>query len=215
LTFALDLYPNSENVNSLVDVLLIIMAYTESMKIVIIPGNGAGAVESSIWYAWVREALRSECRVNDVILRDMPDPVLARECYWLPFMRDELVCDRKTIIVGHSSGAAAAMRYAEQWPVAGLVLVGAYSSDLDDETEQQSGYFSRPWEWDLIRRNSPFVIQFGSTDDPYLPWHEQKSVADALGADLRQFSNRGHFTDNIFPELVMAVMEVLKLCKPV
>ena len=43
------------------------MAYTEkvSMKIVIIPGNGGGAVESSVWYAWVREALRSDRRLND------------------------------------------------------------------------------------------------------------------------------------------------------
>jgi len=185
-----------------------------SMKIVIIPGNGGGAVESSVWYASVRDALLCDPRVDDVLLRDMPDPVIARECYWLPFMRDELVCDQKTIIVGHSSGAAAAMRYAEQWPVAGLVLVGAYVSDLDDETERQSGYFSRPWAWDLIRRNSPFVVQFGSTDDPFLPWHEQKAVADGLGADLQQFSNRGHFIDDKFPEVIMAIKELLGLCKP-
>ena len=191
------------------------MAFTLKtfLKIVIIPGNGGGIVESSVWYAWVRDALRSDHRV-DVVLRDMPDPVLARECYWLPFMRDELVCDQKTVIIGHSSGAAAAMRYAEQWPVGGLVLVGAYASDLDDENEQCSGYFSRPWAWDLIRQNSPFIIQFGSTDDPYLPWHEQKAVADALAADLRQFSNRGHFTDDEFPEIVMAIKEKLELYRP-
>ena len=191
------------------------MAFTLKtfLKIVIIPGNGGGIVESSVWYAWVRDALRSDHRV-DVVLRDMPDPVLARECYWLPFMRDELVCDQKTVIIGHSSGAAAAMRYAEQWPVGGLVLVGAYASDLDDENEQCSGYFSRPWAWDLIRQNSPFIIQFGSTDDPYLPWHEQKAVADALAADLRQFSNRGHFTDDEFPEIVVAIKEKMELCRP-
>jgi len=189
------------------------MAYTEngSVKIAIIPGNGGGAVESSVWYAWVRDALRSDERVSDVVLRDMPDPVLARECYWLPFMRDQLVCDENTIIIGHSSGAAAAMRYAEQWPVGGLVLVGAYASDLDDETERCSGYFSRPWAWHLIRQNSPFVIQFGSTDDPYLPWDQQKTVADALAADVRQFSNRGHFIDAEFPEVVTAIKEQIDL----
>jgi len=169
-------------------------------------------VESSIWYSWVRDALVTDGRVNDgVLLRDMPDPVLAREGYWLPFMRDELACDRNTIFVGHSSGAAAAMRYAEQSPVAGLVLVGAYPTDLDDPTERQSGYFSRPWHH--IRQNSQFIVQFGSTDDPYLPWHEQKAVADALGADLRQFYNRGHFVDDEFPELVLAIKELLDHCK--
>jgi len=192
------------------------MAHEERspIKIVIIPGNGDGPVESSNWYAWMRDTLRSDNRVSEVVLRDMPDPVFARECYWLPFMRDELGCDQNTIIVGHSSGAAAAMRYAEQWPVGGLVLVGAYSSDLGDETEQRSGYFSRPWMWDVIRKNSPFVIQFGSTDDPYLPWHEQKVVADALRANLHQHSSRGHFLDVEFPELVLAIKQQLRLCEP-
>ena len=181
------------------------------IKVVIIPGNGAGPVESSVWYASVRDALRSDHRVSKVVLRDMPDPVVARECYWLPFMRDELVCDQNTIIIGHSSGAAAAMRYAEQWPVGGLVLVGAYSSDLGDETEQESGYFSRPWAWDITRKNSPFVVQFGSTGDPYLPWHEQKVVADALRTDLQQFSNRGHFVDTEFPEILYVKEQLLRL----
>jgi len=192
------------------------MAHEEKspMKIVIIPGNGGGPVESSIWYASVRDALRSDHRVSEVVLRDMPDPVFARECYWLTFMRDELSCDEDTIIIGHSSGAAAAMRYAEQWPVGGLVLVGAYSSDLGDETEQLSGYFSRPWTWDIIHQNSPFVVQFGSTDDPYLPWQEQKAVADGLRADLQQYSDRGHFTDAEFPELVLAIKKQLQLCRP-
>jgi len=36
--------------------------------------------------------------------------VVARESIWLPFMEKELQCDENTIIVGHSSGAEAAMR---------------------------------------------------------------------------------------------------------
>lgn len=37
--------------------------------------------------------------------------VTARESIWLPFMEKELRCDEETLIIGHSSGAAAAMRY--------------------------------------------------------------------------------------------------------
>lgn len=48
------------------------------MKIVIVPGNGGGSVESSVWYAWVRDALLADGGVDDVVLRDMPDPYLAR-----------------------------------------------------------------------------------------------------------------------------------------
>ena len=40
----------------------------------------------------------------------MPDPNVARESIWLPFIRDVLKADERTIVVGHSSGAEAAMR---------------------------------------------------------------------------------------------------------
>ena len=37
--------------------------------------------------------------------------VLAREEIWIPFMKEHLNCNENTVIVGHSSGAEAAMRY--------------------------------------------------------------------------------------------------------
>ena len=97
------------------------------MKVVIVPGNGGGDVDDCIWYASVRDSLLAEPRLTGgVALQNMPDPYVARESIWLPFMHDVLLCDEKTIIVGHSSGAAAAMRYSEQYRVAGIVLVAAY-----------------------------------------------------------------------------------------
>ena len=58
----------------------------------------------------------------------MPDPVTARRSIWLPFMKDELGVDEQTVIIGHSSGACAAVRFAETNKVAGIILVGAYTS---------------------------------------------------------------------------------------
>ena len=62
------------------------------------------------------------------VLRNMPDPVTARRSIWLPFMKDELGVDEQTVIIGHSSGACAAVRFAETNKVAGIILVGAYIS---------------------------------------------------------------------------------------
>ncbi|KAK1798472.1 hypothetical protein P4O66_006770, partial [Electrophorus voltai] len=106
-------------------------------KVVIVPGNGAGDVKHCNWYGWVNERIN---KIPDVScqLQNMPDPVTARESIWLPFMEKELGCDEQTVIVGHSSGAAAAMRYAETHKVFGIVLVGAYTSDLGDENERAS-----------------------------------------------------------------------------
>ena len=58
----------------------------------------------------------------------MPDPITARRSIWLPFMKEELAVDHQTIIIGHSSGACAAVRFAELHKVAGIILVGAYTS---------------------------------------------------------------------------------------
>jgi predicted alpha/beta hydrolase family esterase len=49
----------------------------------------------------------------------MPDPVLARKRYWWDFMKKDLGIDQNTVIIGHSSGAEAALRWAEEHKVAG------------------------------------------------------------------------------------------------
>ena len=37
----------------------------------------------------------------EAFLRNMPDPLYARESQWLPFMKNQLKCDENTVIVGH------------------------------------------------------------------------------------------------------------------
>lgn len=54
----------------------------------------------------------------------MPDPVRASEGAWLPFMREALGADAGAVVVGHSSGAAAAMRLAETDRLAGARAAG-------------------------------------------------------------------------------------------
>ncbi|XP_076159087.1 serine hydrolase RBBP9 isoform X1 [Alosa pseudoharengus] len=176
-------------------------------KAIIVPGNGAGDVEHCNWYGWANKQINKIPGMTS-LLRNMPDPVTARETIWLPFMEEELKCDEETVIIGHSSGAAAAMRYAETRKVFAIVLVGAYTSDLGDETERESGYFSRPWQWEQIRGNVSHIVQFGSTDDPFLPWEEQEEVANGLQAELHKYSDRGHFMNSQFPELIKVVKKL-------
>ncbi|XP_077138936.1 serine hydrolase RBBP9 isoform X2 [Ranitomeya variabilis] len=106
--------------------------------VVLVPGNGGGNVESCIWYGWAKKRLDKIPNFK-CVLRNMPDPFTARESVWLPFMASELQCDSKTILIGHSSGAAAAMRFAETHQVFAIILVAAYTSDLGDENERESG----------------------------------------------------------------------------
>jgi len=181
-------------------------------KAVIVPGNGSGDVRRSNWYGWAANRLNEipgfTCR-----LENMPDPITARSSIWLPFMKDELGVDENTIIIGHSSGACAAVRFAETHKVAAIILVGAYTSDLGDSTEKASGYFDHPWQWQKVKENVGRILLFGSTDDPFLPWSEQNEVATNLDAELHKYKDRGHFMDSKFPELIKAVTDIVKSAK--
>jgi len=179
-----------------------------SKKAVIIPGNGAGDVHHANWYGWLFKKLNNIENFS-CLLKNMPEPVKATEAVWLPFMKDKLNVDENTIIIGHSSGACAALRFAESHKVHGIILVSAYTSDLGDSLEKASGYFNRPWQWEKIKSNVCWITQFGSTDDPFLPWTEQEEVATNLSVDLKQFSDKGHFMSSTFPELLNAVISRL------
>jgi predicted alpha/beta hydrolase family esterase len=179
-------------------------------KIVILPGNGCFNVERANFYGSLRDALRA--KVGDrvqVILQNMPDPDLARRSIWLPHMKS-LQVDEQTLVIGHSSGAVATMRFLEEAPMGAAILVGAYTSDLGIDSEIASGYFEGPWLWRAQRGNCRRqIVQFGSTDDPFLPVEEQDEVARELSAKYFRFSDRGHFMTSRVPELVEAALTLI------
>jgi predicted alpha/beta hydrolase family esterase len=174
---------------------------TAARRLVIVPGNGGGDVTQANWYGWAQRSLADLPGIEEVLLKNMPDPYTARESIWLPFMKDKLKCDASTIIIGHSSGAEAALRFAETNRVAGLVLVSACVTDLGSANERASGYYSRPWEWERIKDNAGFIVQFGSSDDPFIPWDEHQAVHEGTGSELYAFEREGHFMTEKFPRL--------------
>ena len=123
---------------------------------------------------------------------------------WLPHL-DLLGADENTILIGHSSGAVAAMRYAESHRLLGSILVGVCHTDLGDRFEAASGYYSSPWQWEKIRLNQRWIAIFNSTDDPHIPIAEARFVAAQLRCSFFEFTDRGHFVDRQFPEVVELV----------
>jgi len=177
------------------------------VRVAILPGNGCVHVRSSNWYGWLANELT---RAGiEVALVDMPDPHGAKESLWIKCCLEDLQCDSTTVVVGHSSGAACAMRLAEETPLAGLVLVSAYHTDLGDEGERLAGYFSRAWQWEAIKSNVDTsgvgIIQFGAADDCFLPLAEQEHVASNLNAHFIRLDGRSHFMEPSFPELLDAL----------
>lgn len=178
-----------------------------SIKVVIIHGNG-GCTNQSNWTPW----LKAELEKNNipVIAPTMPDNVEAKSSIWLPYMHDKLQCDENTIIVGHSSGAVAAMRYAEEYKLRGSILIGACYTDLGYASERISGYYDAPWQWDTIKNNQQWIIQFASNDDPYIPIEQPQHIHKQLATDYYEFTDQGHFMSAPIPNLVSIILKKLK-----
>jgi hypothetical protein len=91
--------------------------------------------------------------------------------------------------------------------------VGAYVTDLGIESEKTSGYFNRPWNWTAIKNNQEFIIQFASTDDPWIPIEEPRIVHNQLNTQYYESTDQGHFGGDYhksaFPELVNVLKEIL------
>lgn len=176
-------------------------------KVIIIHGNGGGT-GNDFWIPETKKQLE-EAGI-DVWAGTMPDNVLSRSKFWLPYIKDDLKADEQTVIIGFSSGAIAAQRYAEEHKLLGSVLVGTYHTDLGFDDEKQSGYFDKTWGWDKIRGNQKWIVQFASTDDEFIAPEESRLVHNKLNTEYHEFTNRGHFMEKDFPELVPAVLEKLR-----
>lgn len=185
--------------------------------VIICPGNGCSNIRRSNWYGYLHDQLIE--RNIPCICENFPDPHKARREIWIPHMRS--LAERQQddpsniILVGHSSGAQATLRYCEQYHCRAAILVAATYSDLGDAGERASGYYpqgtSNLYEFDKMKENSKIWYQFHSDDDPFIPLYEAEQIRDGLGlteANYKMLPGRSHFFEP-FPEL-LEVIE--KLC---
>ena len=189
--------------------------------VIICPGNGCSNIRQSNWYGM----LYAELTRRDIpcVCKDFPDPLHARRDRWIPFIRsmvEKHATNDSVVLVGHSSGAQATLRYTEQYPAVGSVLVAATYSDLGDPHERASGYYpqptsdgkeeTNPYLFDAMKTNCPKWYQFHSDDDPFIPLREAELIRDGLGLTdtYHMLPGRSHFFE--FDPLILE--SIITLC---
>jgi predicted alpha/beta hydrolase family esterase len=152
------------------------------------------------WYQSVGSSLTD---IFKVVIPDLPNPDDGKMSEWLPAL-NELQPDDQTILVGHSLSGALVLRYLEQakQPIDSFYLVAATLNDLARNDLHETGFFERDFNWEQIRANSMKRFVLASTDDPTVPYWQAEYFAKQLPAELVTFSDKGHFKDETFPELV-------------
>ncbi|GKZ00608.1 putative hydrolase rbbp9 [Mayamaea pseudoterrestris] len=191
--------------------------------VLICPGNGCSNIRRSNWYGVLHDQLNQAGIPS--ICEDFPDPHAARRSIWIPHMRKlvEKNClgdPTNVILVGHSSGAQAVLRYAEEYTCAAAVLVAATYTDLGDAGERASGYYPQakgkleenPYLFEMMKKNCAVWHQFHSDDDPFIPLAEAERIRSGLGLmdeHYHMLPGRSHFFEP-FVELMDVIQSIVE-----
>ena len=157
----------------------------------------------SDWKGTLQESLGEE---YDVLAPRMPNGTNAQYNEWslwfervLPLLTDNVV------LVGHSLGGVFLAKYLSLHTIPktirGLFLVSAPFDD--DASEESLASFTITAPLAGVMEQIKTIHLYHSEDDPVVPFAQvQKYMQELPDAVLHTFSNRGHFLQETFPELV-------------
>ena len=168
--------------------------------------HGKDKQSNDIWYPWLKAELIT--RGVDCAVPDLPKADSPKINEWLAVL-DSLHPDQETILVGHSRGGMAILRWLEtrHAKVAQVVLVAANSANIEDSTK--GDFYSGPYDFSAIRNCCKDFTVLHSKDDEWVPYAAGLENADGLGAKIISFDDKNHFgrqadgsTMTTFPELL-------------
>lgn len=110
----------------------------------------------------------------------------------------------ETVIIGHSSGAVAALGILQSLPegvvIEKAVLVAAFKDSLNWDALED--LFLEPFDFETIKKHCKKFIFVHSDNDPYIPLDQAKYLTEQLGGELIVKEGHGHFNIESNPEFV-------------
>jgi len=187
------------------------------MRIFIIHGWGGNPEEG--WFPSLKEKLVA--LGHEVMIPNMPNTDVPIIEPWVSYI-SKLVGepDENTILIGHSIGTQAIMRYLDtiKKPVKATILVAGWFKlkNLESEDEWK---IAKPWlettiNLDRVKQNAGKVFVFLSDDDPWVPLEENKEIFEKqLNAKVKVEIGKGHLSGEHgifeFPQLVDTIKNLL------
>ncbi len=183
------------------------------LRVVVLHGARGGP--DTNWFPWLHAEL--DAQGIEVLRPRFPTPQGQSLEAWLHAYDRAIgpVRPVSTVLVGHSLGAALALRLVERAaePVAGLFLAAAFvgALGLADYDAINRSFFAKPFDWAGIRQRKGGMGRcWAGDDDPYVPLSRSQDVADRLRTPLEIVPGGGHLNSetgfDAFPGLRDAVL---------
>lgn len=158
------------------------------------------------WFAWVQRQL---------ILKDIhavsiepPFPFRPRYDEWKKeFERFDITPE--TILVGHSCGGGFLIRYLSEHKdlkVGKVVLVAPWTNPDNYEVSDTADFFDFEIDPDFPSRTAGTVVFTSSDDEPSVVKTVEILKEKVHGIEYREYTDRGHFKDSKFSELLGEVL---------
>jgi predicted alpha/beta hydrolase family esterase len=175
------------------------------MKRVVIVHGWDGSPNEPM-HIWLASTLKD--KGYEVIVPAMPAPETPVIENWIAKLKEVAPVDENTVLVGHSVGCQAVLRYTETFPegtkVRGIVLVAPWM-ELDETTIEEEGEeikeIARPWmetpiDFEKIKTHTDKFVAIFSDNDPYVPLSQEPFFKEKLGAKTIIEHGMGHFTES-------------------
>ena len=164
---------------------------------------------------WIWAKQRLEEMGHKVILPQLPNADDPNEDEWIETALNATEYDDRTVLVGHSLGAVAALKVMEKLekPIARLVLVGGF---IDRNFKDHARPFEERWNWNFdggkIKSNVGSITVLHDPRDYAVRDGQAKALADLLGVSVTiGSSNEPHFTGDTEPDVVMWLRPTIRV----
>ena len=167
---------------------------------------------------WFRSiAIDLEAKGFRVYIPQFPTPEGQELENWLRHFESQVgELDQHSLLIGHSVGAVFLLRLLERLktPIDTVVLVAGFTGSLGlpEYDELNATFVDGSFDWSRIRASVKNVICLNGDNDPYVPFHQGKEIADSLGAENLIVKGGGHlnaeFGYTVFPELLRELTKV-------
>jgi len=152
----------------------------------------------------------------EVLNPQMPNHRNAKYAEWkiwfekfLPFLRDEV------ILIGSSLGGIFLAKYLSEndfsVKISAAYLIAAPFDENDRDVNYTLGDFALPESLEKFQEQVEKIFLYHSEDDPVVPISDLEKYAQALPkAEKIVFQDRGHFSQDHFPEIVEMIRGIVR-----